>query len=107
MGQLIINQPDYWLEGFDKFCFNPCKSVLAGVPNATLQLWLSGAQNAYNQLMIGGKPVKASYTQGDGVKQVEFTPTNATALMGYILLLQSQLGLIRRARRPLNPLFLS
>jgi hypothetical protein len=79
--------------------------MLAGVSSATLQQWLAQAQNAYFQLSIGGKAVKASYMQGNGQKQVEYTPTNMAQLSGFIMLLQSQLGIVRRARRPIHPFY--
>ena len=82
--------------------FDPTTSLLSGVATATLQANLAAAQQAYMELSAGGKIVKASYTQGDGVKTVEYTPANMGALAGMIQLLQSQLGLVQRPRRPIS-----
>jgi hypothetical protein len=41
--------------------FDRSKTILAGVPTATLRQWLSIAQNAYADLRTGGKPVTVSY----------------------------------------------
>jgi hypothetical protein len=80
--------------------FNPNASMLAGVDTATLQTWLSSAQNAYQQLMTGMKVVSASY---DG-KSTSFTQTDAAQLMNWISLLQRQLGIGGR-RGALRPYF--
>ena len=80
--------------------FDPNKTILAGVPAATLQQWLSIAQNAYADLMTGGKPVTVSY---DG-KSVTYKPADAISLADWIVTLQRQLGM-NRGRRALRPYF--
>jgi hypothetical protein len=80
--------------------FNPNATILAGLPKATLQQWLTTAQTAYMQLSIGGKPVSVSY---DG-KAVQYTPADKTQLMAWIGLLQRQLGQ-NHGRRALRPYF--
>lgn len=101
MGTIII-ETDYPLESCDERPFDPNRSLLAGMSTAQLQAALGTAQSALIALQTGGKVVKASYTQGNGTKQVEYTPANITQLSGLIMLLQSQLGIVRRARRPIG-----
>lgn len=44
-----------------------------GVDPATLQTWLTQAQQALQDLTAGGKPETVSYAQGDGSKAVTYT----------------------------------
>lgn len=76
---------------------------LTGVPVATLQQWLSNAQQAYNDLSTGAKGESFSYTQGDGAKSVTYTRANLGQLQQYILELQYALGI--RRRRAIRPIF--
>lgn len=103
MGTITITG-DYPLEFADIPGFDPNVSLLAGggLTRDQLLAMLGTAQMALMQLAMGGKIVKAMYVQGDGTKSVEYTPANITQLNGLILLLQSQLGIVRRARRPIN-----
>ena len=80
--------------------FNPNNTILAGVPQAELQKWLTQAQCAYRQLVTEGRPVTVSY---DG-KSVTYERTNAAGLQNWIGLLQRQLG-ISSGRRALRPYF--
>lgn len=82
--------------------FDPATSIFAGMTDAELRLWLRQAQIAYLDLLTGNKGVKFSYTQGDGVKTVEYQPTDANALNVAIKTLQQQLGLVGRTRRPIG-----
>lgn len=82
--------------------FDPTQSVLAGLPPATLNLWLVQAQTAYFQLMTGDKVSTASYAQGDGSKSVQYTQADAARLLAFIQLLQQQLGVVCRPRRPIT-----
>lgn len=82
--------------------FNPAMSVFAGMSTAQLQAALSAAQQAYIDLASGNKGVTFSYAQGAGSKTVSYTQTNLGQLTALIQLLQSQLGLVRRARRPVR-----
>ena len=82
--------------------FNPGTSVLAGMSVPQLQTALAAAQQAYLDLMTGNKAVTLSYAQGDGAKTVSYTQTNLGQLTALIQLLQSQLGLVRHARRPVR-----
>jgi hypothetical protein len=63
-------------------------------------LWLTQAQNAYQLLLIGGKPVSVAY---DG-KSVTYTAANQADLVQWIGLLQRQLG-VNRGRRALRPFY--
>ena len=78
--------------------FSPQNTVLAGVPEATLQQWLTSAQFALNDLMTGNKAVSVAY---DG-KSVTYKQGDQVALTQWIHQLQRQLGLVppRRAIRP-------
>jgi hypothetical protein len=67
-----------------------------------LQASLAVAQQAYIDLSTGAKGESYSYTQGDGVKSVTYTRANLPALANMIQLLQSQLGIVSRARRPVR-----
>jgi hypothetical protein len=78
--------------------FDPNKTILAGIPRATLQQYLADAQAAYASLMAGGRPVSVGY---EG-KTVTYSAANRGDLENWIGLLQRQLGMNcgRRAIRP-------
>ena len=80
-------------------------SVFAGMDPATLQAWLTSAQTALFELQTGAKIANASYTQGDGAKSVTYRPVDIASLNMLIRQLQQQLGVVRRARRPMRPFF--
>ena len=82
--------------------FNPATSLLAGMDTAGLRASLAAAQQAYIDLSTGAKGESYSYTQGDGSKSVTYTRANLPALANIIQLLQSQLGIVPRARRPIR-----
>lgn len=82
--------------------FNPATSLLTGMNNTALQTALAAAQQAYIDLSTGAKGESFSYTQGDGAKSVTYTRANLPALTNLIQLLQSQLGIVARARRPIR-----
>jgi len=63
---------------------------------------LQNAQQAYLQLSTGGKVETAAYTQGDGSKSITYTRANIAQLANIIQMLQQQLGIVTRARRPLT-----
>jgi gpW len=69
---------------------------------AQLQAALASAQQAYTDLMTGAKVVDVSYAQADGSKHVRFTEANVQNLVAFIAELRTQLGLQRRARRPIS-----
>lgn len=80
-------------------------TMLAGLPAATLQAWLTEAQLALHQLSTGAKVATASYTQGDGAKSVTYTQADAGRLASWIASLQAQLGIGRQGRRPARFVF--
>jgi hypothetical protein len=82
--------------------FDPGRSILAGMSTQQLQAALTAAQQAYAELMTGTKGVSFGYTQGDGMKTVTYSQTNVQQLTAFIQLLQAQLGLVPRARRPIR-----
>lgn len=79
--------------------------VLQGVPAATLSAWLAVAQQAYADLMSGGKVVTASYSQGDGSRSVTYTMASMVNLQVWIGQLQRALGQPYQSRRPMRPYF--
>lgn len=64
-----------------------------GVDPTVLQSWLSAAQQALQDLALGGKPVTVSYTQGDGARAVTYTPAQIPVLEQRIRSLARALGL--------------
>ena len=75
-------------------------TIIDGVDPATLQLWLSQAQNAMQQLMMGARVVSASY----GDKNIQYTQAEAAQLTQWIHLLQRKLNLVR-PRRAITPFY--
>lgn len=73
------------------------RSVLSGIPRATIEQWLTEAQTAYMQLMVGQRVVTVSY---EG-KSTTFEAANITKLQEWIALLQQALG-INRGRRAMR-----
>lgn len=82
--------------------FRPNNSVLAGMTRAQLQEALNAAQAAYVNLMTGQQGVSFSYAQGDGTRSVTYQQTSLPQLMAFIQLLQTQLGIVPRPRRPIR-----
>ncbi len=82
--------------------FDPSRSLLAGRSNAQLQADLDAAQQAYIDLSTGAKGETYSYTQGEGSRSVTFTRTNLAQLAAVIRMLQMQLGIMHRGRRPIR-----
>ncbi|WP_343286294.1 gpW family head-tail joining protein [Serratia sp. 506_PEND] len=70
--------------------------------NAQLQDALNAAQAAYVNLMTGQQGVSFSYAQGDGTRSVTYQQTSLPQLMAFIQLLQAQLGIVTRPRRPIR-----
>ncbi|MBQ0956939.1 gpW family head-tail joining protein [Serratia symbiotica] len=83
--------------------FNRNTSLLAGaMTREQLQDALTKAQQAYIDLASGSRGVSFSYTQGDGTRSVSFQQTSMADLMALIQLLQAQLGINIRPRRPMR-----
>ncbi|MGP2469121.1 gpW family head-tail joining protein [Yersinia sp. 2540 StPb PI] len=83
--------------------FNANTSLLAGaMSRAQLEEALNRAQQAYIELSSGAKGVSFSYAQGDGTRSVTYQQTDIGTLMGFIQLLQAQLGIVKRPRRAIR-----
>ena len=82
--------------------FDPSTSLLAGRSQTQLQTDLTNAQQAYIDLSTGAKGESYSYTQGEGSRSVTYTRANLGALAALIRLLQMQLGVVTRGRRPVR-----
>ncbi|MBQ0955978.1 gpW family head-tail joining protein [Serratia symbiotica] len=83
--------------------FNRNTSLLAGaMTREQLQDALTKAQQAYIDLASGSRGVSFSYTQGDGTRSVSFQQASMADLMALIQLLQAQLGINIRPRRPMR-----
>lgn len=76
--------------------------LFAGMSKAQLNQALTEAQQAYIEISTGNKGVSFSYTQGDGSKSVTYRSGNISELAALIRMLQQELGLVCRARRPLQ-----
>ncbi|KTT24253.1 phage head-tail adapter protein [Pseudomonas oryzihabitans] len=83
----------------------PGSGLFAGMPREQLQKMLTRAQQDYADISSGAKVESASYTQGDGTRSVTYTRTNLAQLVNLIQMLQQQLGIVARPRRPLRPVF--
>ena len=82
--------------------YNTRPTLLAGMQTSALQAQLTKAQQAYIDLSTGNKGESFSYTQGDGAKAVTYTKANIADLTALIQMLQAQLGIVSRPRRPLR-----
>ncbi|KER01555.1 gpW family protein [Photorhabdus temperata] len=83
--------------------FNSKTSLLAGaMTREQLQDALMKAQQAYIELAAGSRGVSFSYTQGDGTRSVSYQQSSMADLMALIQLLQAQLGIVARPRRPVR-----
>ena len=80
----------------------PRVSLLSGMSQTSLQAALANAQQAYLDLSTGVKVEVAGYSQGDGNKAVTYTKADMPALTSLIKELQTQLGIITRARQPIR-----
>jgi len=86
-------------------CFDPSRSLLAGMDPTVLQARLVQMQNDYLDLSAGRKVESGSYAQGDGAKTVTYTRATLGQLAMAIRQLQAQLGIIASPRAPLRPMF--
>lgn len=73
------------------------KSIWSNLPREVLMQNLVNAQKAYDELIIGTKPVSVSYSQETGAKGVTYSPADSSKLLAYILDLQRALGINRRS----------
>lgn len=82
----------------------PC-GPFQGMTQAQLQALLVQAQTAYTEVMLGGKNVTLSYSQGDGAKSVTRQMTSTQNVLMFIMMIQRALGLCCGQRRPLRPVY--
>ncbi|MEH8335904.1 gpW family head-tail joining protein [Klebsiella pneumoniae] len=83
--------------------FNRNTSLLAGgMTNEQLRDALQKAQQAYIDLTTGSRGVSFSYTQGDGTRSVSYQQSSLADLLALIQLLQAQLGIVARPRKPVR-----
>jgi len=90
---------------FRPCCFDPSKSLFAGMTNDQLKAALAAAQAAYLRLASGAQGVSFSYTQGDGTRSVTYSAANFANLAALIRQLQQQLGIVCRGRAPIRLLY--
>lgn len=77
-------------------------TLLTGMDREQLKGALLKAQQAYLELATGSKGVAFSYSQGDGTRSVSYQQTELAHLLALIQMLQAELGITARARRPLG-----
>ena len=83
--------------------FNRNTSLLAGSMTAEqLRDALQKAQQAYIDLTTGSRGVSFSYSQGDGTRSVSYQQSSMADLLALIQLLQAQLGIVARPRKPVR-----
>ncbi|ELK5972704.1 phage head-tail adapter protein [Escherichia coli] len=83
--------------------FNRNTSLLAGgMTDEQLRDALQKAQQAYIDLTTGSRGVSFSYTQGDGTRSVSYQQSSLADLPALIQLLQAQLGIVARPRKPVR-----
>ncbi|MBW4089908.1 MAG: phage head-tail adapter protein [Proteobacteria bacterium] len=71
---------------------------MIGVPQATLQQWLTQAQGAYQALMTGAMAQTVTYANGSGNRSVTYSKAQGSALYAHIRQLQTALGNTRPRR---------
>lgn len=83
--------------------FNRNTSLLAGgMTDEQLRDALQKAQQTYIDLTTGSRGVSFSYTQGDGTRSVSYQQSSLADLLALIQLLQAQLGIVARPRKPVR-----
>ena len=83
--------------------FNRNTSLLAGsMTDEQLRDALQKAQQAYIDLTTGIRGVSFSYSQGDGTRSVSYQQSSLADLLALIQLLQAQLGIVARPRKPVR-----
>lgn len=83
--------------------FNRNTSLFAGaMTDDQLREALAKAQAAYIDLTTGSHGVSFSYSQGDGTRSVSYQQSTLADLLALIQLLQAQLGIIARPRKPVR-----
>lgn len=83
--------------------FNRNTSLLAGsMTDEQLRDALQKAQQAYIDLTTGSRGVSFSYSQGDRTRSVSYQQSSLADLLALIQLLQAQLGIVARPRKPVR-----
>lgn len=83
--------------------FNRNTSLLAGsMTDEQLRDALQKAQQAYIDLTTGSRGVSFSYSQGDWTRSVSYQQSSLADLLALIQLLQAQLGIVARPRKPVR-----
>lgn len=83
--------------------FNRNTSLLAGgMTDEQLRDALQKAQQAYIDLTTGSRGVSFSYAQADGTRSVSYQQSSLADLLALIQLLQAQLGIVARPRKPVR-----
>ena len=88
-----------YCQGFDQ-----SRTILAGVPRATLLIWQGQLLAAMISGASGTQPVSLEYYQGDGRKSVTHRMTSAAEVTGLLMLVNRCLG-NPTARRPMRVFF--
>lgn len=86
-------------------CYDPSRSLLAGMDDTVLRTRLAQMQQDYLDVMSGRKVRTAAYTQGDGSKSVTYNQATIGQLAMAIRQLQAQLGIIDSPRRAIGVRF--
>jgi hypothetical protein len=87
------------------FFFDQNRTVLAGVPRATLTAWQAQLQAAVLNVALGSNPLSLSYSQGDGSsKTITHNIVNQMQAQFLLQLVNRCLGL-PPARRPMRPFY--
>ena len=83
--------------------FNRNTSLLAGsMTDEQLRDALQKGLAAYIDLTTGSRGVSFSYSQGDGTRSVSYQQSSLADLLALIQLLQAQLGIVARPRKPVR-----
>ena len=85
--------------------FDQNRTILAGVPRATLVIWQGQLQQAMINLALGANPLSLSYSQGDGgAKSITHNIVSPVQAKGMLELVNRCLGL-PPTRRPMTPFY--
>ena len=77
-------------------------TLLHGMSEDDLRVYLAALQKAYVELSMGAKVVSATYSQGDGNRSVTYRQPDISTVSMLIRQIQQQLGIIPAVRRPLR-----
>jgi hypothetical protein len=87
------------------YYFDQNRTILAGIPQATLLTWQAQLQAAVINVALGANPLSLSYSQGDGSsKSITHNIVNQMQAQNLLQLVNRCLGL-PAARRPMRPIY--